>query len=173
MNAEDPQIHKGNIMQDQKSRKYQRPKKRNPRVQTPVGGPSMTKQSFKDECNINKIMEKFQKTGAMNHYAKHAPSYGDATPCELHDAQNIIANANTMFEELPSNIRKKFENDPAKFLEFVQDEKNHDEMVELGLKESNLPSLSADGPEVTQSKHASASQSDDKQKEGEDVGQES
>ena len=40
-----------------------------------------------------------------------------------------------MFEELPATIRKKFENDPAKFLDFVNDERNADEMVELGLRE--------------------------------------
>ena len=43
---------------------------------------AMTKQSFKDECDINKIMAKFQKTGALNHYAKHAPQYGDASGIE-------------------------------------------------------------------------------------------
>ncbi|AXL14761.1 internal scaffolding protein [Microviridae sp.] len=95
---------------------------------------SITKQSFKDECDINKIMAKFQKTGAMTHFAKHAPQYGDATPCEYQDALNVVANANTMFEELPATIRDKFENDPKQFLDFVQDEKNADEMVELGLK---------------------------------------
>ena len=54
-------------------------KRPHPRVYTNQSDmPSMTKQSFKDECDINKIMAKFQKTGAIEHYAKHAPSYGDA-----------------------------------------------------------------------------------------------
>ena len=109
-------------------------KPRKTRFQTPVGGESMTKQSFKDECDINKIMEKFQKTGAITHYAKHAPSYGDATPVDYQNALNIVADANTMFEELPSSIRKKFDNDPSQFLEFVQDEKNSEEMIQLGLR---------------------------------------
>lgn len=105
-----------------------------PRVQFNFIRPSMTKQSFKDEVDINNIMAKFQKTGAIKHFAKHAPTYGDATPIELMDAQNIIANSSSMFEELPSSIRKRFDNDPVKFLAFVQDEKNTDEMVKLGLK---------------------------------------
>ena len=106
-----------------------------PRVYCKITEPSMTKQSFKDECNINKIMAKFQKLGAITHYAKHAPTYGDATHTELHDALNIVAEANTMFEELPSLLRKKFDNDPEKFLEFVNNDKNLEEMRELGLAE--------------------------------------
>nr|UXQ88134.1 MAG: internal scaffolding protein [Microvirus sp.] len=114
----------------------------------------MTKQSFKDECDINCIMAKFQKTGALNHYASRSPEYGDATPVALHDAQNIVANANTMFEELPSSIRKKFDNDPGTFLEFVQDEKNQEEMISLGLK--NSPPLSDNQPDKPPIKSASA-----------------
>ncbi|AXL15302.1 internal scaffolding protein [Microviridae sp.] len=98
---------------------------------------SMTKQSFRDECDINKIMAKFQRTGAIDHFAKHAPQYGDATAIELQDALNVVANANTMFEELPATIRKKFENDPQQFLDFVQDEGNAAEMIELGLRDDN------------------------------------
>ena len=100
---------------------------------------SLTKQSFKDETNINKIMEKFQRTGAIDHYAKYAPNYDDATSDDLHTSLNIIADANSMFEELPSSIRKKFENNPQKFLDFVQDPKNLEEMRELGLAEKKSP----------------------------------
>lgn len=112
--------------------------------------PSMTKQSFKDEVNINNIMAKFQKSGAITHYAAHAPTYGDATGIELLDAQMIIINAQDMFDDLPSSIRKKFDNDPAKFLDFVQDENNHDEMVKLGLKETPIPIVQ---PIETDKKH--------------------
>lgn len=105
------------------------------RVQCHNTNPSMTKQSFKDECNINKIMDKFQKTGALDHYASHAPQYGDATEVELFDAMNIVADSNSMFEELPASLRKKFHNQPGEFLKFVQDPKNLEEMRELGLAE--------------------------------------
>lgn len=93
----------------------------------------MTKQSFKNECDINRIMEKFQKTGTINHFAKHAPNYGETTQMQLQDALNIVADANTMFEELPSSIRKRFNNDPGQFLDFVQNPKNAEEAFELGL----------------------------------------
>lgn len=108
----------------------------------------MTKQSFKDECNINKIMDKFQKTGAINHYTTHAPQYGDCTAVELADALNIVAQAEEMFDELPSELRKKFGNDPEQFLEFVQDPKNLEEMRELGLAEPQSPTEATSPPQT-------------------------
>jgi len=42
-----------------------------------------------------------------------------------------------MFNDLPSSIRSRFGNDPAAFLDFVQDENNADEMVKLGLTEGS------------------------------------
>ncbi len=96
--------------------------------------PSRAKQSFQEESEINNIMAKYQKTGMLGHVAKYGPRYADLPPQEdYHAAMNIVAGANTMFEELPSSIRYKFENDPAKFLEFCEDEENIDEMREMGI----------------------------------------
>lgn len=111
-----------------------------------TGCESRTKQSFKTECDINEIMKKFQKSGAITHYASHAPSYGDTTGPQLAEAMNIVADAETMFEELPSAIRKKFANDPERFLEFVQDPNNLEEMRELGLaNKAQAPNASEGG----------------------------
>lgn len=122
-----------------------------PRVRTQVGTVSLTKQSFKDECNINKIMDRFQRSGAIDHYTTRSHEYGDTSAPDYLEANLIIANANTMFEELPSSIRAKFENDPAKFLEFVQDDKNAQEMVSLGLRE---------GPSTVQTAESDTTRSD-------------
>lgn len=130
-------------------------KRKFPRLTTPVGTISLTKQSFKDECNINKIMDRFQITGAIDHYTNRSPEYGDTTAPDYLEANIIIANANSMFEELPSSIRAKFENDPAKFLAFVQDPKNADEMVSLGLRSS--PTVQTPDLDTTQSDPVSTS----------------
>ena len=53
---------------------------------------------------------------------------------------NQIIAAQEAFNSLPSDIRKKFDNDPAEFLEFVSDEKNNDEMIQMGLKEESIQS---------------------------------
>jgi len=100
-------------------------------------GESLTKQSFTEECNINNIMQKYQKTGAIDHVNKHEASYGFATSLDFQSALETVARGRTMFDELPSSIRSKFDNDPGKFLDFVQDEKNITEMQELGLSNKN------------------------------------
>ena len=95
--------------------------------------PSLTKKSFANECDINKILKKYQKTGAIDHLNKNEVSYGFATSDDFTASMEIVQRGQTMFEELPSSIRTKFENDPAQFLDFVQDENNLEEMQELGL----------------------------------------
>ncbi len=101
-------------------------------------------------------MARFLKTGAITHYAAHSEEYGDATQVDLLDAQLVVAQAQTMFEELPSNIRKKFENDPGKFLDFVQNPANLEEMQELGLA-NKTPVLSEKDKSATQSENAPTS----------------
>lgn len=95
--------------------------------------PSMTKQSFKDECDINNILDRYQRTGMIDHLTKHNYQYGDFDPVEYHDAMNTIAEGNTMFEELPSKVRAYFEGDPQKFMEYAQDEANIEQLREWGL----------------------------------------
>ena len=117
-----------------------------------------TKSQFKDECDINKIMDKFHKTGLISHTAKYAPQYGDALSIdELHEAKFKIAEANTMFEELPSPWRKKFEN-IENFLEFVGDPKNEEEMREMGLLPKNDAETAStdDKPKPTETPKPSA-----------------
>jgi phage internal scaffolding protein len=94
---------------------------------------SRTKQSFKDECNINKIIAKFHKTGVIDHLNKYQGRYEDCDGTEFRDAMEKIAKASTMFEELPSSIRTQFENDPAKFLDFTTNPENLEEMRDMGL----------------------------------------
>jgi len=95
--------------------------------------PSMTKQCFKKECDINNILAKHDKTGLISHVNKHDGNYGDATAVDFHEAMNTITIAEQMFAELPSSTRKRFENDIPAFLDFVQNPDNAQEMVDMGL----------------------------------------
>ena len=105
-------------------------------------GTGKAKQSFKAECDINNIMAKYQKTGLLDHVQKHGAEYGFATALDFTDAMFVIAKAETMFNELPSSTRTRFDNDAAKFLDFVQNPDNLDEMQELGLAETPIPGSS-------------------------------
>lgn len=102
--------------------------------------PSRTKQAMKDECDINNILRKYEKTGMVTHVAKHGGEYGFVPAIDLMGAYETIQRAEAMFEDLPAAARKRFENSPMKFLEFVQDPANRDELVKLGLgKETVTP----------------------------------
>lgn len=95
--------------------------------------PDMTRQDFKDDCDINLIMAKARKTGMVAHTAKYAGSYGEFMEIDYHEAMTAIAEADQMFETVPSDIRARFGNDAGKFLEFVTNEENADEVREMGL----------------------------------------
>lgn len=103
------------------------------RVQIKFPDQGLTKQSHKDECDINQIMQKYQATGVLAHIKTHEPSYGFATSDTYFESLQVVAQANTMFEELPSSVRKKFKNDPALFLDYVQDPENADSLRDMGL----------------------------------------
>ncbi|AXH74790.1 MAG: internal scaffolding protein [Microviridae sp.] len=92
-----------------------------------------TKQSFKDECDINTILSKFQRTGLLDFVEKRQPQYGDVTGIEFQTALQQVIDANALFADLPSKWRKRFHNDPAEFLDFVDDPANREEAIALGL----------------------------------------
>lgn len=105
-----------------------------PRVHgTHISPDSRTKQSFKDDCDINNIMARYIKTGVIDFTARNQPRYGDVTGASFESAMATVAAANTMFHELPARVRDRFRNDPAKFLDFVNNPDNKDEARALGL----------------------------------------
>lgn len=111
--------------------KSQRPRKR---LQLHFPNDGLTQQNFQEETDINNIMAKFAKTGLVDHVNKVTGSYGDFTSVQdyqLHLDQVMAANA--AFMQLPSAVRRRFDNDPAHLLSFLQDDRNRDEAVKLGL----------------------------------------
>ena len=97
------------------------------------GEPSRTQQNFKDECDINVIMERFGKTGQVSGNLR-VPSYDDFTGVsDFQSAMNAVREASENFMELPAKVRARFDNDPQLFLEFVASEDNRQEAVDLGL----------------------------------------
>jgi phage internal scaffolding protein len=96
-----------------------------------------TEQSYKDECDVNNIIRKYDKTGRLEHVNKMEYKYGDVTGADFKKAADLVAGARSSFEDLPSDVRKKFKNDPGRFLEFFEDPKNRDEAIKLGLIDKN------------------------------------
>jgi phage internal scaffolding protein len=95
--------------------------------------PSRTKQSFRDECDINNILRQFNVTGQLP-VGSVQPQYGDFSGItDYQSALNAVMAAQDSFLQLPAKVRAKFDNDPALFVEFASDEANRDEMKALGL----------------------------------------
>lgn len=96
--------------------------------------PSLTHQSMSDACDINNIMKRYEKTGLLEHVAQYDGNYGDFTGAKDYlDSLLQVQEAQLMFASLPADIRSKFDNEPAKFLEFVEDPLNRSEMARMGL----------------------------------------
>ncbi|QXP07924.1 MAG: internal scaffolding protein [Arizlama microvirus] len=103
------------------------------RSQVTFSEPSRTKQSFKDESDINNILKKYRQTGVFP-LASQQGQYGDFSQVtDYQSALNQVAIARSAFTSLPSHIRERFLNDPARFISFAEDPKNSREMIELGL----------------------------------------
>lgn len=96
---------------------------------------SCVQQHCKNECDVNVIMRRYEKSGILPHMrdSKNA-RYGsfDSIPT-FQEAQNHIVAANHAFSLLPAKIRDRFSNDPVKYFEFVNDPSNSKELVALGL----------------------------------------
>lgn len=104
------------------------------RLQIQFEGQGLTHQSFKDECDINTIMGRYLKTGVLpENLTQREAQYLDVSDIDFQAAAELVAGAKSLFEQLPSSIRNRFENDPAKLLAFTSDENNRREAAELGL----------------------------------------
>jgi phage internal scaffolding protein len=95
--------------------------------------PSLAQQHMKDECDINVIVERFGVTGQLP-VRVIEPSYGDFSGVsDYHTALNKIKAADEAFMALPAKLRAKFDHDPNALLNFLENEANKDEAIQLGL----------------------------------------
>lgn len=98
-----------------------------------------TKQAFADDADINKILQRAQKTGTMSHLQKYETSYGDFSNFDFETAQNNIIRGNQIFADLPSEVRSEFNQNASKFFAFVNDPNNSDRLAQI------LPDLAQPG----------------------------
>lgn len=95
--------------------------------------PTRTQQSFKEESDINTIVERFKITGSVPQNLR-MPQSGDFTGIfDYQTAMNALVQTRETFDTLPAKIRARFHNDPQEFYEFCIDEENQEEAIKLGL----------------------------------------
>lgn len=104
-----------------------------------VTPPSMTKQEFVRETDINNVIKSFGQTGMFNHVnAKAAQGVYQDLPDSLdfQDSLHQVMAAEAAFMTLPAKVRDRFGQDPAQFLAFIADPENLEEARKLGLAEA-------------------------------------
>lgn len=82
--------------------------------------PGRTRQEFKDEADIRKMLDRFTATGRVE-LAAGDPKYLDLSSVpDYHQACSTVARVNQAFAELPAELRDRHGNDPVQFLEALQ-----------------------------------------------------
>lgn len=95
---------------------------------------SLTHQEFAEESDINTIIDRFG-IGENPIEAQKWVTNVDISeaPDNYMDVMNQLNAARDQFMSLPAKVRSTFDNDPARFVDFVSDESNVPEMIRLGL----------------------------------------
>ena len=100
-------------------------------------GESLTQQHFKDECDVINIIKKHDRNGIIEHVQRGSARYGDFSQvADYREALDLVRDAQSEFMTIPSDIRKKFDNDPGKFYQFVADPDNKEELKKMGFVET-------------------------------------
>lgn len=96
--------------------------------------PTLTQQHFKEECDINTIVDRFGLSGELPQVLD-LPTHGDYTGIfDYQTAMNTVVKARETFMQMPAHLRSRFHNDPQEFLAFCDDIESHkDEAKKLGL----------------------------------------
>ncbi|AXL15232.1 internal scaffolding protein [Microviridae sp.] len=115
------------------------------RVSQKFTAKSMTEQCHLDEVKIQNVVSRARKQGFADHLSQYGGTYGDfCSAPDFHTAQTIIAEARSMFATIPAEIRAQFYNDPAQFLEFMQEPKNREKIEAFGFTTDHLPEVADD-----------------------------
>lgn len=122
------------------------------RVSYSTVGPSLAQQSAKDECDINAIMRRYERTGLVDHVSTVQGRFGDfSNAMDYQSSLNAVMAAQESFMALPASLRAAFHNDPAALVAFVSDPENYDQAREMGLVPPKVDTPPADNaPEAPQ-----------------------
>ena len=110
---------------------------------------SLTQQQFKEESDINNIVDRFMKTGHLPDPVS-MPQYVDYEGIfDFQSAMNVVRQADENFMRMDAKVRSRFHNSPQEFLEFFADPANYDEAVRLGLAVPSKPQESTSAAETS------------------------
>lgn len=98
----------------------------------------MTEQHHAEDADINNIMKRYRNTGLVPVNPNIPLAVGDFSEIDNYEsAMNKIAEANSMFEQLPAHIRKAYDNNPALLLAAIDDPNQKQKLTDLGVFEKS------------------------------------
>lgn len=101
---------------------------------------SLTRQEFAQDADLNNLMRKYASGLPPSPAGSRPPLFGDFSNIpDYQTALDKVIDAQDRFSELPSQVRRRFDNDPGKLLEFLASDDNRVEAVKLGLIDSPAP----------------------------------
>lgn len=105
------------------------------KVSTENTEPSKTQQQFKDDTDVNVIMRRFLGGKSIPPITSKTGVYGDFTQLQSYQQSlNTVLQAQEEFSKLPSEVRRRFSNNPKDLINFLSDKKNDEEAYKLGLR---------------------------------------
>ncbi len=113
--------------------------KKTGRLIQPTYKDGRTKQAFRDETDIVKMLSRAQKAGTMSHLEQYEQSYGDFADFDFFESVIMLTKGREVFDALPSELRSEFNQSPMQFFEYVNDPANAGEL------HKKLPGLAKPG----------------------------
>lgn len=105
-----------------------------PKENSKCPGETLTLQAHAEECDVNRIMARWEKTGQLPDNGHREPQFGDVSEVpDLQSAQNIFIEAQACFGALDARVRARFGNSPVALYEWLADPENLEEAAKLGL----------------------------------------
>lgn len=91
-----------------------------------------TRQEFGDECDLNKIVARAERSGVMP-IGREDGVFADLSGIrDLHGSLEEVRRAGEAFAALPAKVRNAFDNDVVAFTEAFQSKEGIAQLVELG-----------------------------------------
>ena len=108
------------------------------RVQHVNDEPSMTHQSFADECDVNLIIAKYANTGVIDHVRQGEGQYLDVSEAaDFQTLQNNMKAIATAWEMLPDELKAEFDG-PQDWIESSADEDRIRDIAKRHFQELDL-----------------------------------
>lgn len=96
-------------------------------------GPSVTKQEFKDEADINVLYARYKKTGLINQRQVKPLEIDFEGVFDFAGALQQVNEAKRAFMSVPAAVRARFGNDPGAFVNYCMDKGNLADLRKWGL----------------------------------------